>query len=408
MARHVRNSGIENRTARLKLPVSSNPRWTNLGSGTGIGYRRTKAAGTWSKRTSDGRGGYTIEVIGTADDYQEADGVNVLNYFQAQRRAIALAGTGGGTDDGKLVTVAGALDRYEDDLKIRSQDIANVARVRVHLPKPLADRTVALLTQRELRHWRDGLTKELEPSTVNRVCTALKAALNLVCGEDDRITNQRAWGKGLAGIPNATVSNNVVISDQAVRAISVHAYTVISEQFGMYVEVAAVTGARPSQITRLLVRDLQDDQPDHPRLMVPASRKGRGQRKVTHRAVPIPKSLAVRLRRAVNGRPDNAWLLTKPNGELWGKNDHARPFRRTVEAAGLDGDTITIYALRHSSITRQLLAGVPIRVIADTHDTSVAMIEKTYSQRLSDHSDAVSRSAMLDLSRPVLLPHTAR
>jgi integrase len=405
MARHVRNSEIENRTNRLKLPISTNPKWTNLGSGVGLGYRRTKTAGTWSKRTSDGRGGYTIEVIGVADDFAEADGVNVLSYFQAQRRAIALAGTGGGADDGKLVTVGGALDRYENDLKIRGHDVANVARVRVHLPKPLADKTVALLTQRELRHWRDELTKELEPSTVNRVCTALKAALNLVGGEDDRITNQRAWGKGLVAIPNATVSNNVVISDQVVRAISVRAYA-ISEQFGMYVETAAITGARPSQIARLLVCDL-DNQPDRPRLMMPVSRKGRGRRKVTHRGVPIPKSLATRLR-GTEGRSDDAYLLTKPNGEPWGKNDHARPFRRAVGAAGFDSSTVTFYALRHSSITRQLIAGVPIRVIADSHDTSVAMIEKTYSQRLSDHSDAVSRSAMLDLSWPVLLTNTAR
>ena len=35
-----------------------------------------------------------------------------------------------------------------------------------------------------------------------------------------------------------------------------------------------------------------------------------------------------------------------------------------------------MYALRHSSIVRQLLANVPIRVIAAGHDTSVAMMMK--------------------------------
>ena len=57
---------------------------------------------------------------------------------------------------------------------------------------------------------------------------------------------------------------------------------------------------------------------------------------------------------------------------------------------------VTLYALRHSSIVRQLLAGVPIRVIAVNHDTSVVMIERTYSRYIGDHADALSRAALLD------------
>jgi hypothetical protein len=45
-----------------------------------------------------------------------------------------------------------------------------------------------------------------------------------------------------------------------------------------------------------------------------------------------------------------------------------------------DGEPVTSYALRHSSIVRGLLASVPIRVVASHHDTSVAMIEKNYSR----------------------------
>ena len=57
---------------------------------------------------------------------------------------------------------------------------------------------------------------------------------------------------------------------------------------------------------------------------------------------------------------------------------------------------ITIYALRHSNIVRQLLSRVPTRVVAVNHDTSVAMIEKNYSRYISDHSDAITRAALLD------------
>jgi len=42
-----------------------------------------------------------------------------------------------------------------------------------------------------------------------------------------------------------------------------------------------------------------------------------------------------------------------------------------------------------------LLAGVPIRVVAALHDTSVQMIEQNYSEHIADHAD--------DLARPTLL-----
>ena len=61
---------------------------------------------------------------------------------------------------------------------------------------------------------------------------------------------------------------------------------------------------------------------------------------------------------------------------------------------------MTLYALRHSNIERQLLAGVPVRVLADAHDTSVAMIERTYSKYITEHSDDISRRALLQHQPP--------
>ena len=67
-----------------------------------------------------------------------------------------------------------------------------------------------------------------------------------------------------------------------------------------------------------------------------------------------------------------------------------------AKKAGLE--EITIYALRHSNIVRQLLAGVPVRVVAVNHDTSIRMIERTYSRYIGDHADALTRMALLDTS----------
>ena len=66
----------------------------------------------------------------------------------------------------------------------------------------------------------------------------------------------------------------------------------------------------------------------------------------------------------------------------------------------MDPGEVTIYALRHSNIVRQILAGVPIRVVAVNHDTSVAMIERTYSRYIGDHSDQLARGVLLDTSAP--------
>jgi integrase len=129
--------------------------------------------------------------------------------------------------------------------------------------------------------------------------------------------------------------------------------------------------------------------------MMPSSRKGGGVKKVSRRPVPISPGLAGALAYVVENRGATAPLLVKSSGGPWKKSDHSRPFARIARRAGLDPDEVTFHALRHSSIVRQLLAGVPIRVVAVNHDTSVMMIERTYSRHIGDHSDALARAALL-------------
>src|SRR5262249_37174064 len=150
-------------------------------------------------------------------------------------------------------------------------------------------------------------------------------------------------------------------------------------EFGLLVEVAAVTGARVSQLARLTVEDLQAEGSE-PRLMMPSARKGKGRKVIQHRPVPIPNGLAGKLRALTVDRLARSPLLLKPSGEPWKKSDHSRPFARAARAAGLDPNEVTAYALRHTNIVRQLLAGVPIRVVAAAHDSSVQMLERTYSK----------------------------
>jgi len=400
VARSARAAKLETRAARLKLPVAKKPVFAKIGPRVGLGYRRNQTAGTWVLRVADGKGGNWTKAIGNADDYEEADGNNTLDFWQAQDRARAIARVGrdGDGDDGKPVTVKRALDRYEADLQTRGGDVANVTRVRVHLSETLAHKRVALLTARDLRHWRDGLAKHVAPATVNRTAGALKAALNVVADHDERIVSRQPWDVGLATIPDAEESRNVILSESVIHTIIAEAHQE-SAEFGLLMEVAAVTGARISQPARLEVQDVQSDRTD-PRLMMPSSRKGRGQKKIVRRPVPIPTGLAMRLRAITADRPGNAPLLLKPSGATWKKSDHSRLFRRTAMRAGLDPSKVTIYALRHSAIVRQILAGVPIRVVAVNHDTSIVMLERTYSRYIGDHSDGLARRALLDTTIP--------
>jgi len=181
-----------------------------------------------------------------------------------------------------------------------------------------------------------------------------------------------------------------------VRALIAAAYA-IDPAFGLYVETAATTGARPSQLVKLEVGDLQHNG-DGPRLMMPSSRKGHAGKAIVRKPVPIPASLAVRLKKA--GASTDP-LLTKSDGRPWSATsaDHRRPFEAVVARAGLK-PSVTFYALRHSSIVRQILSNTPLRIIADAHDTSTRQIEITYSAFISHHADAVLRKGLLDTAQP--------
>jgi site-specific recombinase XerD len=395
MARSPRSSQIENRTNRLKLKPRRKPYYGPVAPGIRLGYRRNKGAGTWTVKAADGHGGHWIKAFATADDYEDANGGNVLTYWQAldKARAVARGSNDEAVAGDRPITVGEALDNYAAELEGRGGDGQNVSRVRHHLSPTLAAMAVGLLTARELRHWRDGMLKRgLKPASADRSARALKAALSLAAREDHRITNTAAWRDGLARLPDGETARNDILPDDAVRKLVAAAYG-LSPAFGLWIETHAVTGARTSQIERLEVRDLQADAAA-PRLMMPSSRKGKRKR-IDRKPVPIAPALAKALRKAAADRGPHQPLLVPPGGETLLR----RWFKRARGAAGLDATT-TPYSLRHSSIVRALLAGVPTRVVAAGHDTSTVMIERNYSAYIADHADALTRRALLDVNAP--------
>jgi integrase len=401
MARKVRHGALESRSARLRLQVRRRPySGPSLARGISLMYRRNGTNGSWVLKASDGHGAYWTKAFALADDYEDSDGKNVLTFYEAQDQAKKLARGEDGSADTAPITVDGVLKDYRRDLEARNANPYNAESPRVHLTPVLLVKPAQMLTATELKKWRDSLIGKIAPATVNRVCRCLFAALELAQQHDERIQNRQAWELGLACLPDAIESRNVVLADDKVRDFVSTAYA-LDDKLGLLSDVLAVTGARPSQAVRLRVEDLHDHQV-RPKLMMPKSGKGggrnRAQKKAERYSVPITLQLAARLKEAARGRADDAPLLPQSDGSPWPKHpgQHChRQIDKIVTAIGLDPAVVTMYALRHSSIVRMLLLNVPIRLVASLHNTSVAMIERTYSRYITEHSDDISRAALL-------------
>ncbi|MET4198756.1 site-specific integrase [Bradyrhizobium sp. LA6.12] len=409
MARKVSFSALESRSARLRLKIRRAPYpGPTLARGISLMYRRNKTNGTWVLKASDGHGAYWTKGFALADDFEDADTKNVLTFYQAQDQAKKLARGEDGSTDAAPITLDGALTAYKTDLEARSANPYNAEHPRLHLTPVLLSKPVALLAATELKKWRDGLLGTMAPATINRLCRCVCAALTLAAQHDKRIKNGAEWEIGLAGLPDAQEARNVIISDDKVREFVATAYG-LDDKFGLLTETLAVTGARPSQAVRLRVENLHDH-PSQPKLMMPKSAKGggrnRSQKKIERYSVPITVQLAGKLKEAAKGRADDAPLLLQGDGSPWDKNpgqNYHRQVDKVVTAIGLDPADVTMYALRHSSIVRQLKLNVPIRLVASLHNTSVAMIEKHYSKFITEHSDDISRAALLQHEPPLRL-----
>jgi integrase len=382
MARRTRSALLENRTQRLKLATRKKPYTALIAPGIFLAYRRNAGPGTWSVKC-DG----WLKRFGLADDHEDANGETVMSYWQALEKAKTLARAGEGSSE-QPISIAEAIDAYEADLATRGGSKYNATSIRLHVPSTLTSKAVALVTERELREWRAGLIKKgLKPSSADRYARVFKAALALAASNDKRITNAAAWKNGLKKLPDSEVARNVSLPDQTVAALVSGSYDE-SDDFGVLIDALAETGGRESQLLRLRVDDLQDHNRVAPRLMMPTSRKGKN-RKIEYRPLPISPRLARLLRQQANGRAAHDPLFDRIP-RLSGR------FRPIAKSLGL-GPEVTPYALRHSSIARMLLKGVPTRVVAAHHDTSVAMIEKNYSRYIiGDPSEALTRATLLD------------
>ena len=281
----------------------------------------------------------------------------------------------------------------------------------------LARLPLAKLAEADLKAWQDRTSRRR--STIERVVNDLKAALNRAWVEHRRALPgdlPMVIKQGLviesAGVRRAQARENQILSDDQIRRV-VAAALLLDDDFGRMVVMLAATGARFAQLRRMQVADVQAEQ--H-RVMVPESYKGRRNATAYIRVQVGPDTLAI-LAPAIEGRPATAPLLERWRHvqvktaerrnatQVWERGERgpwatasemARFWSQACRDAGLPPTTIP-YALRHSSIVRGLRVGLPIRLVAALHDTSVAMIERHYSRWITDGLDELAMRAVVPL-----------
>ena len=204
MARSVRRAGLETRTARLKLPVVRKPLFLRIGPSLSLGYRRNQVAGTWVLRIADGKGGAITRAIGTADDFTDADGATVLNFWQAQEKAQATARNSSGQGVLKPLTVRRAAEVYLEKLEAKNPRTARDTRGRLnlHFLNKFGDVPVTSLTKSKLEGWLNSMALKSQDreavrrskDSANRVLSMVKALLNHALRDPaNGITDDHAW-----------------------------------------------------------------------------------------------------------------------------------------------------------------------------------------------------------------------
>lgn len=428
MSRAAIDARIQDRTPRARLAVRKRPYWRQLSEGAFLGYYRGTLKGSWVAKYHDATtGAYVTGTLGEADDDLDADGRTILTYkqaFDAALRWIELKTSGDDLPPAIAsdpdMTVAQAVQAYialrdarssqRAGRDIKSDASSNLTRY-VLEDKRLPIVRLAALVEADLRAWQLRCSRK-KPSSLQRIVNDFKAALNHSFAMHRRVLPADLptvikFGLKLDApeLLSAAARDNQILSDDEVRAI-VSAAMALDEDFGRLVVLLAATGARFSQIARMTVADVQLGQS---RLMLPQSFKGR-KRTLCYIRVPVGADTMAAIEPATRGRSPGAPLLEhwrhKQVGPMqWERVDRGpwasssamlRPFHQAVADAGLSSAIIP-YALRHSSIVRGLRAGLPIRLVAALHDTSVAMIERHYSRYITEGLDELVARAVVPI-----------
>ncbi len=425
MARTVYEATLATRSARLRLPIAGKPHWRVIEQGLHLGYRRRATGGSWIARHRNDSGLYHETKLGLADDLQDANGNNILDFSQAQRVARVwctqkqrlAAGDRAPTDE--PYTVVRAVADYLEDYRRRGgkspDGIESVVKRNI-LPE-LGKIAVVKLTPQRLRDWHRGLAErarywrsrdgggvKLAPfdpkdaehvrrrrASANRVLTYLKAALNL-SWRNGLVPSDDAWRRVK---PFRSVEAPLVrylSSDEIVRLRNAS-----SGSFRDLIYLALLTGCRYGELCRFKVADYNVDVGT---LSVRISKGG----KVRH--VILTTEANTFIASLIAGRsPDDA-LLCHDDGRSWKRAEQVRPMREACARAGIV-PPVGFHILRHTHGSLLAMRAVPMAVIArQLGHADTRMTEKHYAHLAPNYvADMIRKSfPILSPEVPVIVP----
>ena len=126
--------------------------------------------------------------------------------------------------------------------------------------------------------------------------------------------------------------------------------------------------------------------------------------------MPVGADVIAALAPVIEGRSTDEvllcrWRYVQIKGREW-RRDRRGPWTSASEltrpwkaiCGQLKLKDVVPYALRHSSIVRGIRSGLPIRLVAAMHDTSVAMIERHYARYIVDGLEELAAKAVVPLT----------
>lgn len=395
MARAVRDTRLDSRTARLRLAARPEPYWRLITKGCYLGYRRGQSGGSWIARWRAPAGNQLHRALGAADDTLDADGLNALSFAQAQDKARNwFEGIAARTVLGRApgpYTVAACMADYISwltDAKKSAHHVATYAKAYI-LPA-LGRLDTASLTTERIEAWRTDIrrSKPRQRTAKGRAPTYRPEDPDPL--EADRKARRRAntyliylraalnhaWRLGRITVsadnwmrvrPYAQVDrarSNYLTEDQAVLLVNA-----CGPGLRELVQLALLTGARYGELCTF---DIRDFDARNGLLCVRTSKSGRPRHIVlSDEGIALCRSLTA-------GRPLNAPLLRQANGERWKRDLHRRPFKEAAARIGLD-PSFTFHELRHTWASLAVMNGAELIVVAENlghRDTR--MVERVY------------------------------
>lgn len=370
---------IDSKTARARLKARREPYWYKLRKGGYLGYRRTKDDGAWVARLRDDDGKQFYEALGTFPDAAPDE-----QFERAKEQAeqwFKTRGQGVKHD----YTVNDAIMDYIEHLKIHNSATAAAdsgKRLNKHVDAALKKIRLTKLTMVQVAKWRDSMVRVSDDpedvrrskDSANRVLGMLKAAFNLVY-QKDVVGTDRAW-KRVKPFEGVGAARKVFLNHEQTKTLLLET----SGGFHHLVKSALLCGARFGELANVKVGDLDTKQG----VVRLSGKTGTRDCYLSDEALAHFNALA-------KDKLPGAFLHLKDSGKPWLKSHQHQPMREAIKAAKLPRDT-TFYALRHTHVSRALLAGVNAQVVAENCGTSVRMIEKHYGKFLRE-----DRRAMFNL-----------